>query len=507
MKNSIKIVSLLSLLLLVSCKEEEKTGLVAEFTASAETILAGQNVNFLDQTQGEPSAWQWTFLGGTPETSNLSCPTVVYNQPGTYSVTLEVKNANGASQVSKADLITVDYNEITVDFEANKTSAIETDVITFTDKTSGLPTSWQWTFTPQTGTPRTSTEQNPQLSFDEGTYTVTLVAGNPKYSGTLTKTDYLTVLDPTKVEANFSADFTATYAGGSIHFSDQSIGAAESWDWTFEGGTPANATQQNPTVTYNTSGRYKVTLRAYNPNNTSTKEIDKYILVVPTYGNKLTAFFPFNGNVNDAGPFKLTPSLTVPTAVITHNGADRKSVNSNVALFNGTGGLILDNATSFDFGTGDFSVAVWINSSAANGAVRKQMMIWMEGGFGSGDLQTWMRLYSTAARNITLNIEKGGTIHIAPTVAGTDIADGTWHHVVCTRNATGTKIYLDGVQIGSAATAAGPGDTVNPACPTFKIGVQQTATTWSNPFDGMLDDLIVYKKDLTSTEVQALYEL
>jgi PKD repeat protein len=506
MKNIIILFSF-SGLLLASCENKDDAGMVAGFTVSAETVLAGQPVNFFDQTEGNPSSWNWTFPGGDPEISNLSCPTVVYNQPGTYSVTLEVKNDGGIAQISKANLISVDYNDIVVDFEADRTSAIETDVITFTDRTSGLPSSWQWTFTPQTGVPLTSSEQHPQLSFSEGTYTVTLVASNPKHSGTLTKTNYLTVIDPTKVEAIFTCNYTGTYAGGSITFSDQSIGTAESWTWTFEGGTPANSTQQNPVVTYNMPGRYKVTLQAHNSVNTSTKEIDDYILVIPNFGNTLTAFFPFNNSVNDAGPFKLIPSLNNgTTTVITHSGSDRNSVNGNVAVFNGTGGLLLDNATSFDFGTGEFSVAVWVNSSATNGTNRRQMMIWMESGFGAGDMQTWMRLYSNASRNITLNIEKGGTIHVAPATAGSSIADGTWHHVVCTRNSTGTRIYLDGVQIGSANTAESF-DTVNPACPLFKIGVQQTASAWSNPFDGMLDDLIVYKKALTLTEVQELYNL
>jgi PKD repeat protein len=450
--------------------------------------------------------FQWansnpSVVGIEVNETDYSCKVTALT-PGESTITL----ASLDGTVSAACQAVVDWTEIVVDFEASKVGAVDTDVITFTDKTAGFPNAWHWTFTPQSGAPLTSTEQNPQMTFSEGTYTVTLAASNPKYSGTLTKTNYLTVLDPTKVLANFSCDYTATYAGGHITFSNQSAGTVDSWTWTFEGGTPANSTAQNPVVTYSTPGRYRATLQARNAFNTSTKEID--ILVIPNFGNQLTAFFPFNNSLNDAGPFKLISSLTNGTAtVVTHNGNDRKNVTGNVAVFNGTGGLILNNATSFDFGKGDFSVAVWINSSATNGTNRKQMMIWMEGGFGSGDLQTWLRLYSNASRNITMNVEKGGTIHIASAVAGSSIADGTWHHVVCTRDAAGTKMYLDGVQIGSAATAAGPGDTMNPNCQLFKIGVQQTATSWSNPFDGMLDDLIVYKKALTLTEVQELYNL
>ena len=60
--------------------------------------------------------------------------------------------------------------------------------------------------------------------------------------------------------ANFSADTTDVCEGDVVNFTDQSIGAVTSWSWSFEGGTPASSTVQNPSVTYNTSGTYDVTL-------------------------------------------------------------------------------------------------------------------------------------------------------------------------------------------------------------------------------------------------------
>ena len=45
-------------------------------------------VEFQDISSGNPTSWLWDFGNGI--TSNLKNPTVVYNSPGEYDVTLEV---------------------------------------------------------------------------------------------------------------------------------------------------------------------------------------------------------------------------------------------------------------------------------------------------------------------------------------------------------------------------------------------------------------------------------
>lgn len=67
--------------------------------------------------------------------------------------------------------------------------------------------------------------------------------------------------------------------GESVHFLDMSTGNATSWNWTFEGGTPATSTEQNPVVAYNKAGSYAVTLTVGDGNTTSTTTRQDYVNV------------------------------------------------------------------------------------------------------------------------------------------------------------------------------------------------------------------------------------
>jgi len=66
--------------------------------------------------------------------------------------------------------------------------------VTFQDKSTDGPTSWAWTFTG--GTPSSSTDRNPTVTYTKGLYSVSLTATNSVGAGyTETKTDYLYVYD------------------------------------------------------------------------------------------------------------------------------------------------------------------------------------------------------------------------------------------------------------------------------------------------------------------------
>ena len=125
-----------------------------------------------------------------------------------------------------------------------------------------------------------------------GTYNVKFTAnGYEPYETQVTVADgqavelnvQLTALEG--IAADFSVDATTINIGGTVHFTDESWGAQiNSWNWEFEGGTPATSTSQNPNVTYNEEGTYGVRLTVTNADGDSdTKYMPNYISVVSAY--------------------------------------------------------------------------------------------------------------------------------------------------------------------------------------------------------------------------------
>jgi hypothetical protein len=79
--------------------------------------------------------------------------------------------------------------------------------------------------------------------------------------------------------------------------------------------------------------------------------------------------------------------------------------------------------------------------------------------------------------------------------------DGQWHNYVITFSAQGTgRLYIDGVEEGTGVSLSGCEPQYNPT-EDWTIGSYST----SYYYEGVIDDVIVYDKSLTSTEVSTLY--
>ncbi|HNQ12847.1 MAG TPA: PKD domain-containing protein [Bacteroidia bacterium] len=79
----------------------------AAFGSNIKIDCPGSAVSFSDFTAGQPTQWSWSFPGGWPSSSSLQNPVVIYNNPGTYSVTLIASNANGIDTIEYTNFITI----------------------------------------------------------------------------------------------------------------------------------------------------------------------------------------------------------------------------------------------------------------------------------------------------------------------------------------------------------------------------------------------------------------
>ncbi|MDD5507588.1 MAG: PKD domain-containing protein [Bacteroidales bacterium] len=81
----------------------------------------------------------------------------------------------------------------------------------------------------------------------------------------------------------FSANMTTVPVTTGVNFTDKSQFVPTSWLWTFEGGTPATSTEQNPSnIIYNAPGVYDVTLTVSNETGSNTVTVEDYITASTT---------------------------------------------------------------------------------------------------------------------------------------------------------------------------------------------------------------------------------
>lgn len=146
------------------------TAPTANFVASATSGCTPFTVQYTSTSTGNPASYNWTFQGGTPGTSTAQNPTVTYNTPGTYNVTLIATNSAGSDSENKVGYVTVSAPPT-----ATFTSTVNNWTVSFIPNAQGALT-YLWDF----GDGSTSTLPNPTYTYAscDANYTVTLTVTN-----------------------------------------------------------------------------------------------------------------------------------------------------------------------------------------------------------------------------------------------------------------------------------------------------------------------------------------
>jgi PKD repeat protein/N-acetylneuraminic acid mutarotase len=158
---------------------------VAVFTATPRSGHAPLNVQFIDQSVGAVSAWQWDFGDGI--ISGARYPTHTYDIASNYTVTLSVDGPDGQATEVQHDYISM---LITAQFDASPKTGEPPLAVAFVDYSSGAIGSRLWNF----GDGETSTAQNPTHTYViTGIYTVSLAITGPSGSDVITKPNLVVV--------------------------------------------------------------------------------------------------------------------------------------------------------------------------------------------------------------------------------------------------------------------------------------------------------------------------
>jgi hypothetical protein len=145
--------------------------------------------------------------------------------------------------------------------------------------------------------------------------------------------------------------------------------------------------------------------------------------------------------------------------------------------FNGTTDYLPTPAkTAFNLGTGDFTVEMWVYPTGSTKYIAGQC------NSGRSAATTSIFLYSNFQDTIELNCGVGGifvTANSFPTTAPLN----AWTHIAGVRDGATIRVYINGVQAGTASIST---SAINTSTNNFSVGrAGEYATT---PFPGYIDD-------------------
>ena len=204
-------------------------------------------------------------------------------------------------------------------------------------------------------------------------------------------------------------------------------------------------------------------------------------------------YWPFDGTVGT-----ITNGASVPAAI----GSAGTARNSGMAYvvgehnqaisLNGTNDYV-DFGNIANFGTADFSIAMWLRTTANS---RTQWILAKRNVCGHSN---FYNLGVNASGVLIYEIDD--TAHYGLIFGTTNVGDGAWHHVAFVRQAATMTVYID----GKLEASAGLSGTTNLSNATALQLGQVSCVAGSQNFAGQIDDLAIWSGyALTASDVIGL---
>jgi len=336
----------------------------------------------------------------------------------------------------------------------------------------------------------------PAAAMAATTYTVTAYNGATVVSTTVTIT-----VNPTAPTGTGGA----TCGTGTVLLSasgSSPSGGTYNWYAALTGGSSLAATAAFTTPTLTATATYYVSYIQNGATSTPRTAVTATVNAAPALATAPTSpmanlylSYAFTGNANDVsgnlnnGLLQNAPTLT----------ADRYGAASSAYTFNGSSQYVATTTAALSPGPQNFSISVWFKTSSAGGKLV---------GFGAsqtGSSGSYDRhIYMSNSGQLYFGVWPATSPKTINTT--TSYADGNWHHAVATLSTTnGANLYVDGALMATDATITSSGAYSG----YWRVGYDNLGS-WTNMptdfyFNGSLDDIAVYKTELTAAQVYTLY--
>jgi uncharacterized repeat protein (TIGR03806 family) len=243
---------------------------------------------------------------------------------------------------------------------------------------------------------------------------------------------------------------------------------------------------------------------------------NRTVTLTPAAGQAGTALISIavnDGVVATTGSFTATVRGLLAAYYKFEGDAQDSSGQGNNGVLNGgvtfVPGKIGAQAIQFDGSSGyvqipvsainDFTISLWLKTSDTGGTGQW----WAGRGLVDGEVSGASTDFGAALVGSKFALGVGGTngnpdVTILSTTA---VNDGTWHHVLATRNSTTGQmaVYVDGNQESTGTGSVGP----RTGPPTLRIGSIQTGTG-AGFLAGTVDDVRIYNYVLSRSQISSL---
>jgi hypothetical protein len=217
----------------------------------------------------------------------------------------------------------------------------------------------------------------------------------------------------------------------------------------------------------------------------------------PFLTNDLIAYYPFNGNANDASGNRNDGIVLGPVPATNRFGAGESAY-----LFNGsssTNFIVIPSLASANLSA--LTLSLWVNPFAAPSANGNGNIInkWQGYSYSSEDYE--LEIY----RDLKVDLGNGRHgVRVYGVQAPNPLSLGHWQHLVGTFDSAGTgTFYINGILCAQANGLP----LLPPARAPVRIGQMFYADGSLAPsFDGIIDDVRIYNRALSASEVQQLYQ-
>ncbi len=243
----------------------------------------------------------------------------------------------------------------------------------------------------------------------------------------------------------------------------------------------------SPLTTQLSVGEHTITLDV--PVSSDLNYIDSIHISV----TDLVAYYPFNGNAEDeSGNGNVG---TVHGATLT---TDRFENPDKAYYFDGDDYIEVPDDGSLNFGTNNFTLSAWIKTDydGLHNVILNKFWGDVDGQRG---YSFWIRDNKLAF--VLARVDPDYIPGTGGVVGDTELNDNNWHHVVGVRDGNYMKIYTDGQFVNSFDGAA---DFNFSSTGSLQIG-QETVPGYESPYYGKIDEVRIYNRALSDTEIQALY--